>query len=139
MSTNTDVVGRLWREAFNEGNLDALPALVDEAFLNFGQATNGPEFLRGLITAQRTAFPDMVFTTMQTLESGDWVVTRMRWSGTFCAPCTFVGLDGVAPTGKQFAVDHVHGFRLAGGKIVEHWAIRDDLTMHKQLLGERAA
>jgi predicted ester cyclase len=41
---------------------------------------------------------------------------------------------GVAtPKGKPIAVELVHIFRLRDGKIVEHWAVRDDLGMMKQL------
>jgi hypothetical protein len=46
---------------------------------------------------------------------------------------SFIRLSGVAPTGRTFDVDHVHAFRLAAGMVVEHWAVRDDLTMHAQL------
>jgi predicted ester cyclase len=133
---NLDVVERLWEIAFNQGNLDVLPELVHEKFENFGTTTNGPKFLADLITAQRTAFPDMHFTPVQVLADGDWVIRRARWTGTFLAPFAFVGLDGVEPTGRSFDVDHVHAFRLVDGKIAEHWAVRDDLTMHKQLLGQ---
>jgi hypothetical protein len=52
-----EIVTRLWREAFNAGALDVLPELVHEEFVNFGKTTNGPEFLRSLISAQRGASP----------------------------------------------------------------------------------
>jgi predicted ester cyclase len=129
------VVERLWSEAFNAGDLDVLPQLVHEEFVNFGQRRNGPQFLRGLITAQRTAFPDMRFETLQTIDGGDWVLTRVRWTGTFVAPFPFIGLDGVEPTGRSFDVEHAQAFRFVEDKIAEHWAVRDDLTMHRQLLG----
>jgi predicted ester cyclase len=37
------------------------------------------------------------------------------------------------PRGKPIAVELVHVFRVRDGKIVEHWAVRDDLGMMKQL------
>jgi predicted ester cyclase len=42
-------------------------------------------------------------------------------------------LSGHEPTGRSIKVQHVHVFRIAGGKIVEHWGIRDDLGMLRQL------
>jgi predicted ester cyclase len=130
------IVDQLWQEAFNAGLLDVLPELVNEEFVNFETVTNGPEFLTTLINSQRTAFPDMHFTPLQTLADGDWVITKVRWTGTFRAPFDFIGFNGVEPTGRSFDAESVHGFRFVDGKIAEHWAVRDDLTMHNQLLGE---
>jgi predicted ester cyclase len=132
---NTALVSRLWDEAFNNGSLEVLPELVSQEFVNFGSVTHGPEFLATLITHQRRAFPDMHFTPLQVFAADDWVLTKTRWTGTFKAPFSFIGLAGVEPTGRSFDVQHVHAFRLADGKIAEHWAVRDDLTMHNQLLG----
>lgn len=137
-SGNVDIVTRLWDEAFTAGHLDALTELVHAGFINFGR-TVGPQFLAELIRAQRTAFPDMRFEILQTLAAGDWVIMKMRWTGTFQAGFDFIGFAGIEPTGQPFDVEHAHAFRLAEGKIAEHWAIRDDLTMHGQLLGRPAA
>ena len=132
---NVLVVARLCEEAFSAGDLAVLPELVNEEFVNFDSVTNGPDFLRGLISAQRAAFPDMQFTPLQVFVAEDWVITKARWTGTFRAPFAFVGLAGVEPTGRPFDVESVHAFRFVNGKISEHWAVRDDLTMHRQLLG----
>lgn len=132
-ASNGDVVDRLWTEVFNGGRMEVLDELVARELVNFGQVVDGPRFLAELIGAQRRAFPDMRFTTLQTVTDGDWVITRSRWSGTFRGPFPFIGLSGVAPTGRAFDVDHVHAFRLTAGKVVQHWAVRDDLTMHGQL------
>ncbi|MDP9072597.1 MAG: ester cyclase [Actinomycetota bacterium] len=135
-TANAEVVARLWKEAFNDGDLDVLPELVRAEFKNFDVTTDGPEFLRSLITAQRSAFPDMHFTPLQVVADDDWVVTKARWMGTFLAPFTFIGFDGIKPTGRRFDVEHVHAFGFVDGKIAEHWAVRDDHTMHNQLLGD---
>lgn len=39
----------------------------------------------------------------------------------------------VPPTGKRFIARQSHWFRVADGKLVEHWATRDDLTAMLQL------
>jgi ketosteroid isomerase-like protein len=61
---------------------------------------------------------------------------RKTWSTTRPSPSTgtvsreqSIQADGCAlpsPTGKRFSVDHVHWFRLADGKVVEYWNVRDD-------------
>ena len=37
------------------------------------------------------------------------------------------------PTGRTFATTQTHWFRLADGKVIEHWANRDDIGTAKQL------
>jgi predicted ester cyclase len=36
-------------------------------------------------------------------------------------------------TGREFSVEHTHIVRILDGKIVEHWANRDDADMMRQL------
>jgi predicted ester cyclase len=40
---------------------------------------------------------------------------------------------GLAPTGRSFASRQVHIVRFQDGKGIEHWAVRDDLAMLRQL------
>ena len=42
-------------------------------------------------------------------------------------------LVGVNPTGRTFEVQHIHMYRVLGGKIAEHFANRDDVGMMRQL------
>jgi predicted ester cyclase len=42
-------------------------------------------------------------------------------------------LVGVPPTGRHFEVQHIHMLQVRDGKIVEHFASRDDLGMMQQL------
>jgi predicted ester cyclase len=42
-------------------------------------------------------------------------------------------LVGRKPTGKPFAVRHIYIWRIADGKIIEHWGSRDDLGLLGQL------
>jgi predicted ester cyclase len=44
-------------------------------------------------------------------------------------------LKAIQPTGKSYTVQHIHIFRIADGKIAEHWAARDDLGLLEQLGG----
>ena len=40
---------------------------------------------------------------------------------------------GFQPTGKTFAVEQIHIYRIAEDKIIEHWSSRDDLSQGMQL------
>jgi hypothetical protein len=59
-------------------------------------------------------------------------------SGHHTGVATIYGEDGrllqaMPPTGKRFAATQTHWFRLRDGRIVEHWANRDDQGMAMQL------
>jgi predicted ester cyclase len=54
--------------------------------------------------------------------------------------CTHSGLRtgdffGLAATGRGFAYKQMHVVRFADGKCVEHWAVRDDAALMRQLTG----
>lgn len=42
-------------------------------------------------------------------------------------------LMGIAPTGKRVAARQSRWFRVADGRVAEHWAVRDDLGMLRPL------
>lgn len=71
------------------------------------------------------------------LARGDEVVALITVTGTHKGvsrrPVNGGTYLGVAPTGKRFSVLHTHWFKLKDGKIIEHRATRDDLSMARQL------
>jgi predicted ester cyclase len=56
------------------------------------------------------------------------VVGRLILSGTHQGE-----FMGVPPTGRSFSVQHMNMYRVADGKVAEHWACRDDLGQFAQL------
>jgi ureidoacrylate peracid hydrolase len=82
-------------------------------------------------------FPDFRLETLDIVAAGDTVVVRARCSGTHLGtgkvPVQGGIFLGVAPTGKRFEVQHMHWYRLRDGKIVEHYACRDDVGQMQQL------
>ena len=74
------------------------------------------------------AFPDMSFLIENLIAEEDKVVMRITSTGTHHGD-----LIGIAATGKKISYGEIHVVRLAGGKIVEHWGIEDQMGMMQQL------
>ena len=126
-----DVV-RQFYESWNRGNID-FPALVADDIVNH-QPEVEPE--RGLgafadaISGVMAAVPDSQWTISDMLVDGDRVAVRTIWSGTYGAP-QFRGLPIAGPA--SFSAEHIHIYRVTHGKLAEHWVVRDDLAMLRQL------
>jgi predicted ester cyclase len=62
------------------------------------------------------------------IAQGDKVACLITLSGTHDGE-----FQGSPPTGRRLSMDHVHWHRLVDGKLVERWAVRDDLGAAQQL------
>jgi predicted ester cyclase len=68
-----------------------------------------------------------------------WEIHHVIGEGDMVAVhCTHHGrhtgeLMGIPPTGREVAYSYVHILRFRDGKAVEHWAVRDDATLMRQL------
>ena len=76
----------------------------------------------------RSGIPDFKATIDDVVAEGDRVVIRMTFRGTQTGE--FMGMP---PTGKSISVGVIDIFRIAGGKIVEHWGQMDSMGMMQQL------
>jgi predicted ester cyclase len=86
----------------------------------------------------RAAFRGLHYDIHHTLTDGDLVAVNSTMNGHHDAPWTVYTPDGdvdsvFPPTRRPFAMTQSHWFRTEGGRIVEHWANRDDLGMARQL------
>lgn len=132
---------RVYEEGLNGGNLAVADELIDPEFLDreaHPGENRGPESLRQLITMLRTAFPDLHFEIEDLIAEGDTVAGRLIMNGTHEGP-----LMGMPPTGRVVRQAHMHFVCFRDGKAVEHWGVRDDVSMMRQLgaiphLGESA-
>jgi predicted ester cyclase len=137
-AANKELVRRHFEELFNRGNLAAADELVardyvEHAVAPFGRdepgQVDGPEAMRRTVEWLRAQFPDVRMTIEEIVAEGDTVAARVLSEGTNLGP-----LNGVVPpTGRRFTARQSHWFRVAGGKLAEHWATRDDLTTMLQL------
>ncbi len=133
MSTeeNKANIRRLVEEVYNAGNLDAVDELVAPDVFNHpavAEHRHGIDSFIHVMEWVRDISPDVHYEIDDIIAEGDKVAVRMTQSGTHTGP-----IRGIPPTGKSFSVDYVHWFRLAGGKVAELWAVRDDLGRLKQL------
>ena len=85
------------------------------------------------------AFADLDWTVHHLVAERDLVVAHMTMTGRHVAPFALYDqharVDVVfPPTGRRFAAGQTHWMRLADdGRVIEHWANRDDLGMAMQL------
>ncbi len=92
--------------------------------------------MKHIVTIWRTAFPDLHFTVDSMVAEGDLVMCEASFQGTHLGELQLIpplGGPNLPPSGKTFRVKHMLRFRLRDGKIVEHFAVRDDLGMFQQL------
>ena len=140
--------GRLVREQFRiieTGELGLADANVTADYVKHRSAHEpppargrDPEALKATATWLRRAFSDIRFEIYEIAVTGDravaWATMHATDSGPFVVHESPGGAitDVFPPTGRPFAARQVHWFRIAGGAIAEHDAVRDDLGMAKQ-------
>lgn len=102
---------------------------------DFVSHTSPPETPPGLPTAidlrdfLSATFSDVEYRLVEVVADGDLVATRTRVSAVHTGD-TF----GFPGTGRRFEVDQMHVMRFADdGRVVEHWGVRDDLSMMRQI------
>ena len=128
---NKALFRRAYEEVWNRGNLSVADELIAPDFINHAASpgsNRGPESMRGSVTWARNAFPDVHFEIEELVAEGDIVAGRLTMSATHEGP-----LMGEPPTGRSVRTNHMHFVRFRDGKAVEHWGVRDDLGMMRQL------
>ena len=127
LEANKAICQRFFQELHNNQNLEIIDALVDHDVISHdpfpGQAA-GANGLKNTMRMFREAFPDLHVEILDMLAEGDRVMSRLRVSGTHRGAF----LD-MSPTGNAVTYDEVIILRLANGKIVEHWAVADALSL----------
>lgn len=135
MSTedNKAIVRRFIHEGVIGGDLAVLDDLCAADCVNhsaMAEARIGVAGMKRVVAFSRAAMPDQRWTNELLIAEGDLVVMHGIREATWQAE-SFRGLP--TPKGKPIAVELVHIFRIRAGKVVEHWAVRDDLALMKQL------
>lgn len=133
MSTEQNkTIVRRYREAHNTNQLDQLDEIVEASLITHNLLPGLPPGLEGGKMAHMggmASFPDMYVKTEDLIAEGDRVVERWTNSGTY----TGVPFFGTPPNEKRFSVSGTSIYRIANGRIVEHWGEMDFLGLLQQL------
>ena len=136
--SNTELVRQHFEQMWNERDFAACDDLMAEDYVEHARApfgttepgrVHGPTAMRETMKWLLEQFPDLSMHVDEVVSDGDLVVARVRSTGT-----NLGRLNGVLPaSGKSFDAFQSHWFRVADGKLAEHWATREDLVAMLQL------
>jgi predicted ester cyclase len=122
---------RRYREAHNANNMAALDEIVAADLSAHNMLPGLPPGLEGGKMAHQgflAAFPDGRTTTEDLIAEGDKVVERYSFRGTNTG--SFLGAP---PTNRPVESSSISIYRIAKGKIVEHWGENDVIGVMVQL------
>jgi steroid delta-isomerase-like uncharacterized protein len=122
---------RMIEEVFNQGRLELVDELVAADAVDHTEMPGRPPGAEGVRWAAQTfraAFPDIHFQIEDQVAQGELLATRFSISGTQNGE-----FMGVPPSGKRAAIAGMDMVRLRDGKMVEHWALMDMLSLMQQL------
>ncbi len=128
---NKALLRRFYEELWSKGNLEVIPELVAEDFVDHHPlpgAPQGREGLAALVVMWRSAFPDMRESVEDLISEGDKVVGRFTMRGTHTGKFMCV-----APTGRRVVMSGIDIVRIADGRISEFWYGEHLLELMQQL------
>jgi predicted ester cyclase len=126
--TNKAIVRRYLEQVYNEGRTDLIEEFLAEEFDSHTNLPLGPEGVKMFYTVSIGAFPDQHTTIDDVFDEGDKVVVRATFKATHLGE-----LFGIPPTARSVTMSWISIYRLANGKIVEHWYQEDRFGLMQQL------
>jgi steroid delta-isomerase-like uncharacterized protein len=131
LTFNKNLCREFFNELHNNKNLEIIDRLVDPDVVSHdpfpGQAA-GAKGLRDTMQLFRAAFPDLTVRINDMMAEDDKVMTKLTVNGTHLG--TFMGM---APSKNKIEYEEVIILRIANGKITEHWAVADALSLMQQI------
>jgi predicted ester cyclase len=122
-------------EAFNTGNTSKANEFISPQYFNHESQVDpvrsklcGPEEFIDTVRVLRNAFADLHYEEQETIAAGDKVASMVRVTGRHTGNFFII-----PPSGNRISYQAVHIHRIIDGKVVEHKAIRDDLSLMVQL------
>ena len=131
LEDNKELVRRYTREVFDEGSVAAVDRYLAPDFHNHVTGKTGTDDFKNLareIGQSAGAANVIEFLVAE----GDLVVAYMTITRTLNEELSAFGFT-FPGDGRTYTVNHVHIYRVTDGKIREHWALRDDVGMLRQL------
>jgi predicted ester cyclase len=98
----------------------------------------GPAAFHATALWLRAAFADLAWEIHEVVADGDLIAVHATMSGRHTGTYVVYGPDArpaqaFPPTGRTFATTQSHWLRVAEGRVIEHWANRDDTGTAAQL------
>jgi predicted ester cyclase len=127
------VARRTLEEIFPANDAAAIAETTDADFINHEAPPGtppGPGSVIYFMQMLADAFSDQHWAVEQVISDGDLVAVRCTHSGRHTGK--FLGLPA---TGRTFSYQQMHMLRFKNGKATEHWAVRDDASLMRQLTG----
>ena len=132
-------------DAIARGKLSDFEALVHPNAVNREANTQppenrvrGPQGFYGTALWLRSALADMSWDINEVALDADLIAVHTTARGRQVGTFTFYNEHGdveqaFPPTGKTCSITQTHWLRIADGKVIEHWANRDDMGSARQL------
>ena len=115
------------------GDETVIDELIAEDMVNHAAGPQGREGWRQILSTIATDLgPDITVEHHRFIGDGEMVAHHMTMRGRHVAS-TMPLLNGVEPSGSDVAWTYIHLWRVVDGKIVEHWACRDDVGLLRQV------
>jgi steroid delta-isomerase-like uncharacterized protein len=129
VETNKETARRLY-DLINQGQPEAIGDLVSADYEEHdplpGQGTGREGVIDRFSMLSAALAPR--FTIEDVVAEGDRVVVRWTNAGTHVGE-----FAGIPATGKTFTISGIDVYRVADGKLCEHWHVIDQLAMLGQL------
>ena len=127
---NKRLVKRFVDEVFGQGQLESIDELVAPDFVShtFGFTDDGRNKLRAATERVHASLTDVDFGVEDLIAEEDRVAVLLTAEATVVDE-----FMGVPAAGRSYSIGEIHWFRLADGRIVEHWHQHDALGLMKQL------
>jgi steroid delta-isomerase-like uncharacterized protein len=115
--------------ALNDKNISAFDDLIAEDYIQHNPLVGqGREALKQFMPMYFAAFPDLRVSLEDLIADESKVVARWTMYGTHQGE--FLGMPA---TGRKIEITGMDMWRVAGGKLAEHWDQLDNLGMMQQL------
>jgi steroid delta-isomerase-like uncharacterized protein len=130
MDRNKELARRVYEEALNKRDLEVLDELVARDYIEHDPLPGQGTGLQGVKDRYRIIIDalDPTFTIEDVIAEGDKVVVRWMNSGTNVGD-----FFGIPATGRTFGIAGIDIYRVAGGKLAEHWHVVDMFSQMQQL------
>lgn len=123
---NKAVVRRYKLDVLNNRNLEALPEVASEDYLDHAAFSGQPPGIAGLRHRLELLLDalDPRWTIEDMVAEDDKVVVRWSHSGVHRGP-----LLGIPPSGRPFTMRGIDIYRIRDARMVEHWNVVDLLPL----------